>query len=190
MKTPTSLVALTVAIAAFAWTAAGETSDPVLTARELPLDIVGDCAQQVSCHSEKEFLSRWIGRTDRGDLFLVSSPACAEVIGCRAWLGEKTAHGAATLLAVAGEFRFQRGGGAYPTILQRTEISATHSAYSSFEWTGAKYTRTENRMVYRVDGVECGTQSECGNAAREALRQERVERAVKIWESVQGVSWI
>jgi hypothetical protein len=41
-----------------------------------------------------------------------------------------------------------------------------------------------------VDGVECGTREECRRAASEAIAQKQVDRAVRIWENVGGVSWI
>jgi hypothetical protein len=50
--------------------------------------------------------------------------------------------------------------------------------------------RAESRLVYRVDGVECGEPDQCAAAAREALRRDEVERALKIYERVHGVSWI
>ena len=71
-----------------------------------------------------------------------------------------------------------------------TGMSATEGAYSRYEWTGNTYTRTASRLVYNVDGVECGTREECNDAAREALKQHQVDRAVKILENVNGVSWI
>jgi hypothetical protein len=41
-----------------------------------------------------------------------------------------------------------------------------------------------------VDGVECGTREECRRSASEAIAQKQVDRAVRIWENIGGVSWI
>jgi hypothetical protein len=180
------------AVTAFFWTAAGETSDPLLFARELPLEVVTDCtlsADVASCQGGDEPVSRWVGRTARGDLFLVTLPHCPGN-GCRGWLVEKTETGAATLLSLTGHFGLRRGARGYPAVEVRTELSELHSAYASFEWTGERYVRTSSRLVYRVNGRECGTREECQATAAQALDKRQTDEAVRIWERVHGVSWI
>jgi hypothetical protein len=69
-------------------------------------------------------------------------------------------------------------------------MSATEGAYNRYEWNGKAYDRTASRLVYNVDGVECGTREECRRSASEAIAQKQVDRAVRIWENIGGVSWI
>jgi len=68
---------------------------------------------------------------------------------------EKSGGSAVTLLAFDRSFRLHEGAGGYPQIETYSEISSTQGAYSRFEWNGAAYTRTANRLVYQVDGTEC-----------------------------------
>jgi hypothetical protein len=192
-KALTLLSALIAGFAALIWTGAGETSDPVLADREIPADIASRCAVSATgelevCH-QPEFTRRWVARTGRGDLFMVTNELC-QSSGCRAWLVEKAGGSAVTLLAFDRSFQLQEGAGGYPLIETYSEISSTQGAYSRFEWNGASYARTANRLVYQVDGRECGTREECNTAAHEALKQHQVDRAVKILENVNGVSWI
>ena len=192
-KLVTLLMALIAGFAALVWTGAGESSDPALADREIPADIASRCAVSVAgelevCH-QPEFTRRWVARTGRGDLFVVTNDLCQDS-GCRAWLVEKSGSGVSTLLGFDKTFRLQGAADGYPVIESYTELSVTQGAYSRFEWNGASYARTANRLVYNVDGAECGTREECNAAAREALKQQRVDRAVKILENVNGVSWI
>lgn len=192
-KTLTLLSTLITGFAAIVWTGAGETSDPALADREIPMDIASGCAVSATgeieaCH-QPEFSRRWVGKTARGDLFLVTNELCSGS-GCRAWLVEKMDGSASTLLTFDKTFRLHEGTGSYPVIETYSELTSTQGAYSRFEWNGAAYARTANRLVYRVDGTECGTREECSTAASEALKQQQVDRAVKIWENVHGVSWI
>jgi hypothetical protein len=192
-KTLTILSALAAGFAALVWTGAGETSDPVLAEREIPADIASRCAVSATgeletCH-QPEFTRRWVAKTAKGDLFMVTNELC-QGSGCRAWLVEKAGGSAITLLAVERNFRLLEGAGGYPLIETYSEISSTQGAYSRFEWNGAAYARTASRLVYQVDGMECGTRDECNDAAHEALKLHQVDRAVKILENVNGVSWI
>ena len=192
-KALTLLSALIAGFAALIWTGNGETSDPALADREIPADIASRCAVSVAgelevCH-QPEFIRRWVAKTGRGDLFVVTNELC-QGSGCRAWLVEKAGGSAVTLLAFDRSFRLQEGAGGYPLIETYSEISSSQGAYSRFEWNGAAYARTANRLVYQVDGSECGTREECNTVAREALKQHQVDRAVKILENVNGVSWI
>jgi hypothetical protein len=192
-KTLTLLSTLIAGIIAIVWTGAGETSDPVLAVREIPAEVTNSCAvsptgELEACH-QPEFSRRWVGKTNHGDLFLVTNDLCAES-GCRAWLVEKVTGIATILLTFDRTFRLHQDTGSYPVIETYSEISSTQGAYSRFEWNGAVYARTANRLVYRVDGKECGTREECSTVANEALKQQQVDRAVKIWENVHGISWI
>ncbi|MEK7206515.1 MAG: hypothetical protein AAB134_01345 [Pseudomonadota bacterium] len=196
MKTRTTLIAMTFAAAAALWTAAGETSDPMLNSNELPTDIVTSaCNPSVvtdatgTCQIQ-DYANRWIGKTAKGDLFVVMGATCAADDGCRAWLVEKSGMGISTLLAMNGKLHLRRGANAYPVVETHTEISALNNAYSRFEWNGVAYARTGNTLLYKVDGNECGTREECSNVARKALQHQNIDRAVKIWENVHGVSWI
>ena len=189
------LSAAVLAFIATCWTASGETFDPSLATRDLPANVVNHCALSNvdaadACIGREHITSRWIGRTGRGDLFLVLRNQCAETGNCEAWFVERTGLGSATLLGVSGEIRLYQGNSVYPTIQQRNNLSDTRSTYSRFEWRDDKYVRTEQRIVYRVDGVECGTRSECMRIAQEALRHDNADSAVKIFEDVHGVSWI
>jgi hypothetical protein len=191
MRLHTLILASVLAALSAVRTAPGETSDPLLTARELPLDILEGCAPQAAaCLEATEFASRWIGRTPDGNLFLVLHTLCTEVGSCRGWVVEKSAHGARTLLALTGEFRLSRGSGAFPAIQLRTALNESQNHHARYEWRDSRYVRTDSRVVYRIDGTECGTREECREAAREAMRHQQVDRAVKIWERVHGVSWI
>jgi len=185
------LSTLITGIVALVWIGAGETYDPTLADRELPAEIADHCtaAAPLEACRPVEFNRRWVGRTARGDLFVVTSDRCTGN-DCRAWLVEKADASINTLLTFEKTFRLHQSPGDYPAIETYSELSSSQAAYSRFEWNGRGYRRTANRLVYRVDGAECGTSNECRAAAAEALKQQQVDRAVKIWENVHGVSWI
>ncbi|MHB8535303.1 MAG: hypothetical protein ACYDBW_07655 [Sulfuricaulis sp.] len=192
-KALTLFSTLIAAGAALVWTGTGETSDPMLAVREIPADIVTHCKASntgglEACH-QPEFTRRWVGMIGQGNLFVVTNDLCVDS-GCRAWLVRKTAGSVTTLLAFDKTFRLHGGMGGYPVIETYTDLSSNQGAYSRFEWNGSSYTRTANRLVYRVDGEQCGTREQCDTTARDALRHQDVDRAVKIWENVHGVSWI
>lgn len=176
------------AAASFAWTVSGETSDPMLAERDLPADIAGDCAA-TACADGHGFVTRWIGRARGADLFVVVREPC-EPTGCAAWLVRRDAQGTATLLALSGEFRFEATGARYPAVHTRSSLTSAYASYNRYEWDGTRYLRTETRLVHRVDGIECGNQSECHTAARDALSDGDADRAVRIWQQVHGVAWI
>ena len=189
-KALTLLSTLIAGIVAVAWTGAGETSDPTLTARELPAEIANSCSAAASLEACRapEFSRRWVSRTARGDLFVVTDDRCTGN-DCRAWLIEKSSGSANTLLTFDRNFRLHQTPGAYPVIETYTELSSSQAAYNRFEWNGRGYARTAERLVYRVDGAECGTSDECRTAAAEALPRPQGERAVKLGEDGHGVSW-
>jgi hypothetical protein len=176
------------ALAAFTWTVAGETSDPMLAENQLPAEIAGACPGAV-CPAEGGHYTRWIGRIRGAELFVVVRRAC-DAAGCPAWLVRRDSQGTATLLALSGEFRFDANAGRYPAVHTRTELGAAYASYDSYEWDGTRYVRTQTRLVHRVDGVECGNESECDAAARAALAGGAADRAVRIWREVHGVAWI
>lgn len=189
----TILNTLIIGFAAIVWTDTGESSDPVLADREMPADIASSCAliqtaDSGICHVAA-FDRRWVAKTVQGDLFVVTNERCTGG-ECRAWLVEKTGAAATTLLSFDATFRLREDKNGYPVIESYTGMSATEGAYSRYEWNGKAYDRTASRLVYNVDGVECGTREECRHAASEAIAQKQVDRAVRIWENVGGVSWI
>ncbi len=192
-KALTLLNTLIIGFAAIVWTGTGESSDPVLADREIPADVASICALspagEIGVCDQPAFSRRWVAKTVRGDLFIVTNEHCTGN-DCRAWLVEKTASTATTLLSFDATFRLREDKGGYPVIESYAGISATEGAYSRYEWNGNTYARTASRLVYNVDGMECGTREECRLAANEAVMQKQVDRAVRIWENVGGVSWI
>ncbi|BAU47077.1 hypothetical protein SVA_0496 [Sulfurifustis variabilis] len=177
------------AVASFGWTVSGETSDPTLAARDLPADIASEC-RPAGCAREGGYVTRWIGRARAADLFLVLRETC-ESEGCPAWLVRRDPAGTTTtLLTLSGEFRFDTAAGPYPAVHTRTELTAAYASYNRYEWDGTRYVRMHTRLVHRVDGVECGNETECDAAAREALAGGAPDRAVRIWQEVHGVAWI
>jgi hypothetical protein len=175
------------------WTGAGETSDPVLSVTEIPAEIATSCSVTASGEAEScqqpNFSRQWVAKTDRGHLFLVTNELCV-ANACRVWLVEKSAGSVFMLLAFDKTFRLQNGTGKYPVVESFIELSSSQGVYVRFEWNGTTYTRTSSRPVYMVDGWECGTRKECRFAATEALEQQQVDRAVKIWQNSHGISWI
>lgn len=176
------------AAAAFCWTAAGETSNPQLATRELPLEILNECTV-ATCADDVEYRSRWVGRTPEGDLFSVGRAGCTPD-NCTSWLVEKGMSATRTLLELNGSFTLRRSADRYPVVELRARSDEEGAVYSRFEWSGERYARTSTRRVYEVDGVECGTREECRTAAERALKAHQVDRALRIWQRVHGVSWI
>lgn len=185
---PRRILILTVALASLAWTAAGESSDPVLASSELPSDIAVDCPGTV-CPEPPVHATRWIGRARGTDLFVVVREPCGPA-DCAAWLVARSGQTTATLLALTGEFRFEPAGGRYPAVQTRTELGGEHASYVRYEWDGSRYARTQTRLVHRVDGIECGSAAECDVAAHAAAAAGQHDRAVRIWQQVHGVDWI
>ena len=192
-KALTLLNTLIIGCAALVWTGTGESSDPVLVDREMPADIASTCALtqagEIAACDQAAFSRRWVAKTLRGDLFIVTNERCTGS-DCRAWLVEKTEAAATTLLSFDASFRLREDKDGYPAIESYTTMSTTEGAYSRYEWNGNAYARAASRLVYNVDGVECGTREECRHAANQAITQKQVDRAVRIWENVGGVSWI
>lgn len=179
------------ALAALAWTGTGESADPVLHARDLPLTITQSCYES-DC--DQAFNVRWLNDTPSGHLFLVSSDRCDGGAAC-GWLVEKTRRGVDSLLAFQGRFRLVNNGHAHPDVAVKSYVSATELAYSYYRWKLAPdgrgaYVKSAARRLYEVDGAECGTASQCQDAAVGAVRDGEVGKALRIYEKVEGVSWI
>jgi hypothetical protein len=183
------------AVAAIGWTSLGESADPVLGAQDLPSAVRSECARSVpallapSCSEREGYRSYWVSRSSRGDLFLVLPAGCDAAL-CRAWFVEKTSDGSGAVLSFEGQYEFTARPGSYPVIEVRTPLAGAKRAAQRYEWQGSEYVRTRNEVIYRVDGMECGSEADCRHAAEEALKARRVDEAVKIWEGVHNVSWI
>src|SRR6185436_12953527 len=123
------------------------------------------------------------------DLFIVGRAGCA-ANHCSNWLVEKGKTPARVLLELDGAFTLQRLAEGYPVVEIRTRSDEQGITYRHFEWNNEEYTRTSVRRVYEVNGVECGTRDECAAAAERAFKAKKVDRALRIWHRVYGVSWI
>jgi hypothetical protein len=170
------------------WTSPGESSDPMLALADMPREIARSCVNSQD-GTPGGCDTRWLSRSPRGDLFLIAGSNCSSDT-CRVWFVEKGREGSSTLLALQGRYQLLPGRHLYPSVQSRLDLSATQVSHSRFDWVGDRYVRSENHVLYRVEGVECGVEERCRELAQEALRAERVDRAVKIWQSVHGVSWI
>ncbi len=186
-RTMSLVSSLLFGLAAFCWTVAGETSNPQLSSSELPSDVLDNCTG--TCAEEVEYRSRWVGRTAQGDLFVVGRSGCTPA-NCTYWLVEKGVSSVNMLLELNGAFTLHPFAGRYPAVDVRTRSEEEGVTYLRFEWNGEKYNRTATRRVYEVNGVECGTREECRAAAEHALKAHQVDRALRIWQRVDGVSWI
>lgn len=176
------------------WSTPGDTLAPELTAAELPTDVLSDCPRNEAADggacAPVEYRIDRIGRTPQGDLFLVRTDVC-EVAGCRTWLVTRGASGVArTRLAVTGELSLEYRDNTFPTVQTRLELGGSYTRYARFEWAGERYARTETRLVYRIDDLECADEAACRAEAQEALKRNQADRAVRIWERVYGISWI
>jgi hypothetical protein len=194
MKLNRILATFAAAFPALVWTAAGETSDPVLLDRDLPLEVVGHCPDDTSssargCGLDSYYAKFWVGRAADVNLFLVRRKPCDDS-GCQSWLIAKSRRGVNVLLAARGELSLSPGVGGFPAVQTDSEVSASQRVVSRFDWNGYQYTRTDARVVYRVDGQECGSAMQCHEAAQDAMNVRRIDRALRIWEQVHGVSWI
>jgi len=171
-------------------TNSGESSNPSLGVAELPADVLRECATGgVSCGMD-HFDIRWVSRLPDGHLFLVNASQC-DSDGCDTWLVAKDEQGATrVMLTVTGEVRIEQGSDRFPVVRTRSELSESYTSYARYDWTGDQYTRTETRLVHRVDDMECGDEDDCDAVARRALKEKQASRAVRIWQQVHGVNWI
>ncbi|HEU5339475.1 MAG TPA: hypothetical protein VFU39_09345 [Sulfuricaulis sp.] len=192
-KALTLLYTLIIGFAASVWTGTGESSDPVLADREIPAEVASHCLSTLTGLSDacepSSFMRRWVAKTLRGDLFILTNERC-QGRDCRAWLVEKSGTAVTMLLGFDNRFRLREDKDGYPVIESYTTLSTAEGVYSRYEWNGSAYARTASRLVYNVDGAECGTREECRHVANEAITQKQVDRAVRILERVGGVSWI
>lgn len=142
---------------------------------------------------------RWLARTPTGNLFTV---ACTAAADCGAWLVEKRGRDINALLELAGDYEFfgddanraDRVAGhvprdRYPHVRFREAIDDRAFAVREFVWVEDHYRLRESRQVYVVDGVECGTQAECHQAAVAATRIGRDATALRIWAVVHRRNW-
>lgn len=171
-------------------TGSGESARPSLTGAELPADILRECSGRAAPCGERSFDIDWVGRIAHGHLFLVRRSACGSG-NCAGWLVAKDTRGdTQVVLALDGEVRLERDVGEYPIVRTRAELSDSYVRYARYEWSDGQYTRTDTRLVHRVDGIECGGEDDCDAAARRALRENQLAHAVRIWQQVYGVNWI
>ncbi len=185
-----SCLAATFALCTFAWTGVGESAYPELSATELPLNIVNECETSNACQGAQDFVSRWVSRSKRGDLFIVQRAACTGG-ACGSWFVEKTAAGPVTRLTIEGGFRLISSKNAvYPDVQMQRRISDIQTSYVYYAWTGDRYLKTETRDTYHVNGMECGSRDECYLAAVKANQSQRADQALQIMETVHGLSWI
>ena len=195
MKTlTTNLLRGLAALALTAWTAAGESADPMLHATDLPRGLF-ECSPQPQCFAAMPLTTRWIARTPAGNLFTVS---CAND-HCGAWLVEKRAEGVSALLELAGEYQFFSAdvrmdiGGTpvrqYPNVRLREAMDDNAVSVREFMFADHHYRLEQVRTVYLVDGVECGSQAECHQTAVAAMRVGREASALRIWSQVHGREW-
>ena len=180
---------MTFALCTFAWTSVGESSNPELLATELPLSIVNECETQRTCQGAQEFISRWVSRNQSSDLFVVYRAACTSD-PCGSWLVEKTSQGPVTRLAMYNRFRLINGNNTHPDVEMQRRVSDSQTSYVYYVWAKDHYVKTETRDTYHVNGVECGTRDQCYAEAVKANRNQHTDHALKIWETVHGLSWI
>lgn len=182
------------ALALTAWTAAGESADPTLHATDLPRGLF-ECSPQPQCFAAMPLTIRWIARTPAGNLFTVHCGA----EDCGAWLVEKRATGTSALLELAGEYEFISDDATvdhvgmparqYPNVRLREAVAENAVSVRDFVFAEHHYRLDQARTLYVVDGVECGTQAQCHQAAVAAMRADRAASALRIWSQVHGREW-
>ena len=79
-KALTLLNTLIIGFAASVWTGTGESSDPVLADREIPAEVASHCLSTLTGLSDacepSSFMRRWVAKTLRGDLFILTNERC------------------------------------------------------------------------------------------------------------------
>lgn len=183
----TSYLTWIVFVLALGWTVTDESSNPLLTPGELPAAMAGCLLEP--CAGDPDYLINWFARSPKGNLFLVT-PATCNKSDCASWLVEKSSDQVMPLFYLLGRYKLVPGEHGYPDVQLRRDLSATEIDFSQFTWRAGRYVQTADERRYRVDGEECGTREECNAVALHALRNQHPEQALKIWETVQGVSWI
>lgn len=170
------------------WTGAGESADPHLSLRELPHGLM-DCVPQPTCMHSDDVTVQWLTPTPRGDLFLIGR-AC-DTDGCGNWLVEKRLTEVVALLQFADDaFQVLPGASVYPDVLVREPAAAAQSTRTRFKWEQGRYIAAQSEVLFIVDGVECGTASECNAKAHALMQAGDAPLAVRIWETVHGLAWI
>jgi hypothetical protein len=189
------VVASSIVLAISLWTAPTQSADPRLLNQELPPDPFDSCDAlsvhvAVSSRHRVDYRSRWIGHSAAGDLFIVDSAQCSRD-PCPVWLVTKDGYGKThVVLRATGELRWEPEKDAFPVIETRRASVGGYATYDRYRWAGERYEHTDSRRVHRVDGIDCDEEATCQAAAEDALRHGGVDRAVKIWQQVYGVSWI
>jgi hypothetical protein len=135
-------------------------------------------------------LTRWISRTQGGNLFLMMQTRCADPAQCSAWFVERTDRGMDMRLSLDGRFRVLNSGKPVPDVQTWRPVSDNEILYTRYAWVAGAYLKTETRSVYRIDGVECGTALECYQKANAAHDNRHTDQALRIWETVHNLSWI
>ncbi|HCU53528.1 MAG TPA: hypothetical protein DIC36_04345 [Gammaproteobacteria bacterium] len=150
-----------------------------------------ECVQKNNCTTaDNQTHTHWLGRTPSGNLYLVTQSACTDANRCSSWFVERTARGMGATLNVEGRFQLVRDGQRVPDVQTWREVSDHEIVKTRYTWVSGTYRKAETRTVYRVDGVECGTASECNELATRAHQEHRTDKALRIWETVHKVSWI
>jgi hypothetical protein len=176
------------ALTGFCWTGVGQTADPTLTIGELSTALRPDCSG--GCDGAPAFSVYWLNKTATGDLFVVVREGCQSG-DCASWLVEKAPAGAVLLLTLHGHFKLSiADADGYPGVEVKKALSDAHLEYTRYVWSRDGYVTAESKDVYRVDGIECGTATECDAVAVAALRSQRAAYAIKIWETIRGVPWV
>ena len=169
------------------WTGVGESSDPQLSVRELPLGLI-DCAPQPACMQADDIAVQWLTHTPRGELFLINRDCDGD--GCGRWVVEKRLTETITLLQFSGSFRVAPAANAYPDIVVREPTGAAQILRTRYQWQAGRYAATATEPLFVVDGVECGTASECNDKAYQMVGDGRAAQAMRIWELVHQLEWI
>lgn len=188
-STPILAAALLAAVT-LGWTGNPATISSAALENQLPVG-AEHCASSESCPANAGgVLTRWISRTNTGNLFLVMQSDCQTAERCAAWFVERTTRGYATRLNIEGQFRVIHGNKPIPDVQTWRALSESEIEYTRYTWTVGAYVKVETRTAYRVDGVECGSALECYQAANQAHEQRNTGRALKILEQVHNVSYI
>lgn len=192
MRKRSAGLASVLALTAVVWTGAGETG-PMLMATELPREVIRDCGMSAPCAAEQDSMTiQWLAKTARGQLFLVTRAPCAG--DCPAWLVEKRSTSVTTALRLSGAYRLVYVHGGYPDIELRRPVSGARRLLERFAWresaAAGGYQLVARETVFDVAGEECGSASACARKAWRAAREQRLDEAVEIFETVHQRSWI
>lgn len=177
------------------WVGSAQSADLRLLDQESPAEAFDSC-EALSVHvaapscQRLDYRSRRIGRSTAADLFVVDGVRCSRD-PCPVWLVTRDGNGKTrVVLRADGELRWERDKDAFPSVEVRRHSAGGYMVYDRYRWSDEHYVRVDTRRVHRVDGIDCDEEASCQAAAEDALRHGGVDRAVKIWQQVYGVSWI